>query len=243
VEFHLPHDQEETRTISSDDRIYWQVDISAEVPGVDYEGEFEIPVFGRVEGSSETPLRETRELAAYKPSEIVVESVSEGRRYRFPAGRRKDQAVLGTIFTVIWLAATYALIHFSAPAGFPICFGLFGFLCVYGVLDAWLGRATITASREELIITRTSGLIESTKRVRFQDISDVGIHSPAMADQQQQEDAAKHQVQIELADGGKINAGRPLVRKREADWLVKELRGYLPAKKTGSPEELSTIEP
>src|SRR5687767_13930865 len=45
ISFPLPSEFPESSPESSDDMVLWRVDVSAEVPGVDYEANFEIPVF------------------------------------------------------------------------------------------------------------------------------------------------------------------------------------------------------
>ncbi|HEY7683475.1 MAG TPA: hypothetical protein VH879_12600 [Gemmatimonadales bacterium] len=50
----IPSDAPETATLNRNDRILWLLDVSSAVPGVDFEAQFEVPVFRTAE--SATPL-------------------------------------------------------------------------------------------------------------------------------------------------------------------------------------------
>ncbi|MDQ6802396.1 MAG: hypothetical protein M3041_16375 [Acidobacteriota bacterium] len=45
VAIEIPNDQQATNDVMPNDRIYWQLEVSSQLPGIDYYSRFEIPVF------------------------------------------------------------------------------------------------------------------------------------------------------------------------------------------------------
>lgn len=45
IAIEIPKDQQATNDVMPNDRIYWQLEASSKLPGIDYYSRFEIPVF------------------------------------------------------------------------------------------------------------------------------------------------------------------------------------------------------
>src|SRR4051794_20255734 len=124
VAFRVPSDAEPCRSSDPDDQILWRVSVSASVPGVDYGSVFEVPVF-RTAASDAPPTdaeiqlaqRDAREVSDYSqpPDSRIRVSVSQsGVEIFFPAARNPTTAGSVTAFTVVWVALTWALLHYHA---------------------------------------------------------------------------------------------------------------------------------
>jgi hypothetical protein len=146
VAFRLPAEVEPYDVTDSTNQIVWRLQATASVPGVDYESQFEVPVFRTPE--SDRPLsaeekRLTQELAEsdYRQpadSRIVVTSSRRGTEVFLPAARNPGAAASLTIVLLLWLGAIVLLAYYRAPVLFPIITGLFGVLILVVVLDLWL---------------------------------------------------------------------------------------------------------
>jgi hypothetical protein len=104
--FHVPFECQETTDEDSDNRILWILTVTASVPGVDYQAEFELPVFRTEESSPEpvpSPPRrspEPNELGNHVArSKIRVRTTPiGGKEFYFPAGRNPSAAASLTVF-------------------------------------------------------------------------------------------------------------------------------------------------
>jgi hypothetical protein len=224
IAFRLPADGQPCDASDPNDRVLWRLKVAASVPGVDYESVFEVPVF-RTEASGR-PLSGDEERQTHDQlipidyrqpagSRIAVTANVRGVEIYFPAARNLGAATGGTTFTALWIAIVWFLIHFKAPLLFPIVFGLFGLLLIYGTLQLWLGvsRVTVTAS----MLAVASGYISPG--------SDCSLTAPEIADisttiGMQAGTTPYYDVVIILKNGKKVIAGRSVRDKREAEWLA-----------------------
>lgn len=156
VRFGIPWEQPPTDPEESDDRVLWRLEIEADVPGVDYAASFEIPVFRTAEsdegfvaeepGGREglAPAARALDPASGRQATLVRRGItleelpSGGRRFTFQAARQRGTALAATFFLVLWSGATWLTWHLEAPLLFPLVFGLFELLLIYGVLHLWL---------------------------------------------------------------------------------------------------------
>jgi hypothetical protein len=217
--------------------VVWQLRLLAEVPGVDYDSVFEVPVFRTA--ASGQPLTAEEERLTSDPvneapyqqppdSRIVVATNRRGTEVFFPAARNPGPAAGLTIFLVIWLAAVALQVYLRVPTVFPVIFGLFGLLILVGVLDLWLGVSRVTGDAGTLTVA--TGYLYPSRERSFptSDIADVvsmmGMRSGRVP---------YYDIVILRKNGKKIRAGRAVRDKREAEWLaarIREALGVLPGR-------------
>jgi hypothetical protein len=223
IAFRLPADARPCDSSNPNDRILWQLKVSASVPGVDYGAVFQVPVFRTA--VSDRPLSEDEERLTHhqlvpsnyrQPAEsrIAVTKNLRGLEILFPAARNPGAAFGGTVFTVLWLAIVWFLIHFKAPLLFPIVFGLFGLLLVYGTLQLVNAHTVAVAS----------GYL-SPGRERSLAASEIADISTAIG--MQAGSTPYYDLVIVRKGGKKVIAGRALRDKREAEWLAITLKNAL----------------
>ena len=162
VLFAIPYDATPTEERSDDDEVLWRLELTADVPGVDFAANFEVPVFKTIESQQKYELKEDPYEELEAPSDPrkaladdhIIEDISpEGhRRFVFPAARHKGAAFGLTIFFLVWSGFTWLLIGLDAPILFPIIFGLFGLLIFLGVVTLWLEKRSIEIRRDELVL-------------------------------------------------------------------------------------------
>jgi hypothetical protein len=231
VAFAIPADARATDERNASDRILWRLTVTADVPGVDYAAVFEVPVFRTA--ASDQPRTEAEETATRDPlapavyrqpptSRIEVTTNRRGTEILFPPARNPAMAAGLTAFFVLWCAAIWAVIHFKAPILFPIVFGLFGMLILWGVLDLWLKVTRVTV--DSSAVTVASGYLMSGtgKTIAAGDVEDV---TAAIAGQGGS--TPYYAIQIVRKDGKKINAGAWLRDKHEAEWLAGTIKSAL----------------
>ena len=129
-----------------DNRVVWKLVVAADVPGVDYHAEFEVPVFETEESAKDFKITEDPSVERVVPelgkkleqAGIRVELLPAGKRLVFPMARSLGPAIGLTVFFGVWTAIVVGL-HFSdAPRIFPWVFGFFDALIFLGVVDLWL---------------------------------------------------------------------------------------------------------
>jgi hypothetical protein len=231
VAFRLPQDVQACDASNPNDRIVWRLKLSASVPGVDYDSVFEVPVF-RTDASDRPPspdderLRQdqmvTAEYRQPSDSRITVVTSRRGTEIVFPAMRNPGVAIGSAVFTLLWTGIVAALVYFGAPLVFPIVFGIFELLLVWGTLQIWLGVSRVTLDAETLAVASGYVYPGRERRLAAREIADV-----TTAIGMQAGPTPYYDVVILRKDGKKVTAGRSIRNKREAEWLAVTIKGAL----------------
>ncbi|MEP7324810.1 MAG: hypothetical protein ABI836_02580, partial [Gemmatimonadota bacterium] len=223
VGFVLPGDVQPTDATDPDNAIVWRLVLSAEVPGVDYVSRFEVPVFhtelGEVSGPLiEIPSPAPPDLQHYKQPEnsrIQVTTNRRGTEVVFPPARTPGPALFTTGFLLVWSGATYAMLRLGAPLLFPIVFGAFDVLLLYGVLALWLGKVTVIADTGLLTIERRILGFGGARRVEGQVIS---VIEPAIG--MQVGSTPYYDIKVILSEGRPVTIGGGIRDRREAQYVA-----------------------
>ena len=224
IAFRLPADTLPCDSSNPNDRIVWRLKLSASVPGVDYASLFEVPVFRTA--ASDRPLSDDEERQTHDQlvpsdyrqpagSRIAVTANLRGVEIYFPAARNLGAATGGTIFTAVWIAIVWFLIHVKAPLLFPIVFSLFGLLLIYGTLQLWLGVSRVIVNAGTIAVA--SGYISagSERSLTAGEIADISTAIGMQAGS-----TPYYDVVIALKGWKKVIVGRSVRDKREAEWLA-----------------------
>ena len=231
VAFRLPADVRPCDDADSGDQVLWRLRLSAEVPGVDYESVFQVPVFRTA--ASDQPLSAEEERVTQGPlvgteyqqpadSRIVVTSNRRGTEILFPAARNPGAAASLSFFLLIWLGCIAVQVYLRAPLVFPIITGIVGLLILIGVLDLWLqvSRVSVDAG----VLTWATGYL-SPGRDRTLHASEIADVTASIG--MQAGTTVYYDVTVVRKNGKKIRVGRSLRDKREADWLAGTIRRAL----------------
>ncbi len=143
VSFYIPFDQHPT----DDEAGYlWKIEVRAEVPGVDYVANFEVPVFKTSDSSPDSPqdnqlLSEfstpmSFESALSRAGGQLLSQTPSRCEVIFPMGRNLGLALGMSVFALVWTGASVGLLFSEAPLLFRVVFP-FTDLLVLG-LCAWL---------------------------------------------------------------------------------------------------------
>src|SRR2546430_352669 len=242
VDFLIPTESSNTDCDNSNDQILWRLHAQADVPGVDYSDNFEIPVF-RSAGSSATandfgtrinvgadnfgfatPQPANADSGAVpQPAQakVVVSMGSGGTDFYFPVFRNPGRALILLLVTVVWSAVVYILYHSHAPIFFFIVFGLSDLLLIAGTLHVTLGSARISVRSAEILSCTGIFGLGRTRRIQ---VSDVASIVPVASMQQGTSSGNQlHAIRMRLKDGGKFTLADEIDSRQEARWVVSQI--------------------
>jgi hypothetical protein len=230
--FHVPVDVRQTDTTDSRNTILWQLEAEVDVPGVDYQDIFELPVFR----TKDTPATEPEDALAaeanpphdFTPT-IVVRNTPDGRtEFYFPPARNVAFASGLTAFSALWGGALWFLIAKRAPFIFPLLFGAFELLMLYGSLQLWLGTSRVLIGSGELQVR--SGILGSGRMqtIPFSEISK--IQTAITAQQGGGSGTPYYDIQVVQSSGIQITLGKTVRNKHEAESLASQMQSLIFAK-------------
>jgi hypothetical protein len=174
--FAIPADAETAPSRIGPSTVIWRLEVSAEMPGIDYSATFELPVFatGKKE-SFEQPVWPapqvdvSRWIPADDSNITIAPMPGGGEEFQVgPAAIGRSGFVL---FTLIWFGVIAVMVAFGAPIFFPILFSGFGLLIVVIGIDWMIGRSTIRADRAAIFIRRTWLGYGSSRTIAPKDIT------------------------------------------------------------------------
>jgi hypothetical protein len=242
VDFTPPPDSLFTSHDNPSDQVLWLLHAQADVPGVDYKDDFEIPVFRNASSSAPASDFGTRmatgadnsgfapapsssadsgEVPQPAQTKVVVSMGSGGTEFYFPALRNPGRAAMLFFFMGVWSAVVYVLYQKHAPIFFFVVFGLSDLLIIAGFLHITFGSARITVRSGE-IFSRTGIFgLGSTRRIQVSDVTSI---VPVVSMQQGGNSAnALHAIRMRLKDGSKITLADEIDSRQEARWVVSQI--------------------
>ncbi len=242
VDFAIPVESLQTDHDNLDDQVVWLLHAQADVPGVNFSDDFEIPVFktaastARVRDSQSAASsgvnvfafasapsgpEDTGAVAKPARTKVIVGIHDGGTEFYFPALRNPGRATLLFVFMLIWSAVVCALYHSRAPFFFTIVFGLSDLLLIWGFFHVALGSARIGVTSGE-ILSRTGIFgMGATKHIP---VSNVDSIVPVLSAQQGSSSGnAYYAIRLRTKDGGKLTLADEIDNRQEARWIVSQI--------------------
>ena len=146
IVFTIPSNSPET---SSEHQVEWRLTVKAKTPGIDYEADFQVPVF-RTEDSCENVDVGAETLSQFEQDRPLEQLLAEegikleqldslnGVRFVSPPARTKGAAAGITCFTLVWTTVVVVLFY-NGILLIGSVFAAFDALMVLATLDSWLG--------------------------------------------------------------------------------------------------------
>ena len=243
VDFSIPADGAITSHDNPSDQVLWLLHAQADVPGVDYSDDFEIPVF-RGAASAETvrdsgpygfsgrnPFGfatarsdDSDEVAQPAHTKVVVGMGSGGTEFYFPALRNPGRALVLFLVMLLWTGVAYMLYQKHAPIFFFIVFGLSDLLIIAGFLHVTFGSSRITVRSGEILSRKGILGIGRTRRIQ---VSDVASIVPVVSAQQATSSASQlYAIRMRLKDGTKLTLADEIDSRQEARWVVSQIETF-----------------
>jgi hypothetical protein len=227
-QFVTPPDAPTTDTRNNRDRTYWRLSVTAEVPGIDLDTSFELPLFaigGLSDGSEFASYAAAHRAGAAErhlrsDSGVAISDTPEGgEEYVIRTKPTFGGVIAALLFFSLWSGAIYLMIRLQAPVFFPIIFGIFDVFIFLGLLDYLFGRSVIRANREGLSYRRSTFGGGSFKNVAAADVAAV----TGNADSQN----ANFSVIVKLRDGSTSDLARFLRSRADADTVAARIEKAL----------------
>jgi HEAT repeat protein len=240
VSFDVPADAYESNGENPRDKVLWLLRAKADVPGVDFKEEYELPVF-RTTGSpapaaasSSSSVFSTSFGAAAAPAfamqaedgpverpaktSAVISTDWNGTQIYFPPLRNPMSALALLVIATAWTGVEYFLLHSKAPILFPIVFGSVDLLLVGILFSAVFSSTRITLSGDTLTLRKSLLGLPRTKVVPFSDIAEVHAYSGF-----QQNTNTFYGLRLTTKSGRKLTLVNGIADRQEARWLVSQL--------------------
>ncbi len=233
VDFAIPPDAYETNGGNPNDRVYWQLHAKADVPGVDFIDNYELPVFR----TGATPLTDRQPMSFESSTSSTAAQLQTGSpapapasthvvfredggetSFYFPPLRNHRQALGVIVFAIIWSAVVYYLwTHEGAPWLFRILFSIFEILVGYMLLRVVFGSALIRV-REGMLQVRSAILgLGALQQIPFAEIASI---SPLSQGQANTSGEMLYGIGIQRSDGREIKIAASSLTQVEARWIV-----------------------
>jgi hypothetical protein len=242
VDFSIPADGLVTDHDNPNDQLLWLLHAQADVPGVDYKDDFELPVFrtaassaaARDSSAQATESSSSFGFATPQPGEedsetvaqpthakVIVSNHDGGTEFYFPALRNPSRALIVFLVAAIWSGLVYVLYRTHAPILFTIVFGLSDLLIIAGFLHVTLGSARIGVASGEILSRRGLFGLGSTRRIPITEVASI---VPVVSMQQGGNAGnAFYAIRLRMKNGRKVTLADEIGSRQEARWIVSQI--------------------
>jgi hypothetical protein len=234
VDFEIPPDAYVTDLDNHSDQVIWVLHAEAEVPGVNYKDDFEVPVFRTSSSPSPQTASESTgpgfaagssdgddaPISAPAKPKVIVSSQGGGTEFFFPALRVPYRALLLFVFTAIWTGFTYLLFRSDAPWVFPVVFGLSDIFLVVASVHILFGTARIRVGNGQITAVSTFLGISRTKRFSF---SEVQAILPVTSGQTSPGSPPEYSIRLITNDRRRFTIASQIASRQEARWIVSQI--------------------
>ncbi len=242
VDFTIPSDAYESNQDQPDDKVLWVLHAQADVPGVNYSDDFEVPVFRLATSpvaaamSTSSFLNGAQAAAAApafqsdasdvpapsNPKVVVSTGMNGGTEFYFPPFRNPSRVLILLLFTAVWTAIIYFIRHSHAPLFFAVVFGLFELLLIYGLLQTAFGSCRIEVGNSKIAYRRAVMGIGTAREIPFSDIAQILTVTAA----QQKGTPASYSLFLYTKNGEKVRLADAIDDRQEARWVAAQLEKF-----------------
>lgn len=236
VLFQIPYECRPSDDSSPDNIVYWSLEVSAKTPGIDFQTEFDVPVFktpasdpnfevdpklAAEYAAPDNPQRDLRDAGVVK----TPSPTGEGYLFEFPMARHSGLAVGVTLVTILLFGVPLVWMYLSfewIAIPFGLVFGLIGLFMFIFTIELWFYRSVVDVSRDGMIIT--GGLFGrgTSRHVEVDNISRIKLVSNIGGESQM------YYTLVVVCNGGeKLTVGKHLPGKRLATAVVRQIEEAL----------------
>jgi hypothetical protein len=231
IEFTIPGDGLETNNLNSSDQVIWLLHAQADVAGVDFKEDYEIPVFRKAGAEAAQAMSASAKSSAPTFAGVLPQQVSvptgtkialtqdeRGTVLEFGPFRNPRNTVALLLFTTVWAGVVYFLFHkpMEGPIWFfRIAFGVTLIFLIYGLLQSIFGSTTVAVGGKVVSVTKKLLGLGRTKTYASTEILKIVTTSGG---QQQGGGAATYGMRLDLGFGSKVNIANGTLTREEALW-------------------------
>jgi hypothetical protein len=244
VDFALPADAFVTDTSNPSDQVAWVLGANADVPGVNYSDEFELPVFrtssawnsaveakvpvasaafGGFAQTSTISTESNQEVAEPARHRVVVSDSADGLQFDFPAGRNAGRAALVVVLAAACTALIYAMAHTAQrpPTIIFIAIGLMDFILILASVHAALASTRIVVGNGTLSWRKAILGVGSTQTMQTASVDT--ILATTSIQQSSSSGSTLHSLILRTKDGKKRTLVDDIASRQEARWIVAQI--------------------
>ncbi len=230
VQFSIPATVQEASWESCNPSIQWRLTVTADVPGVDLNETFELPVFRTAESPTaesgavlEATPRWEKPLEQYVPpkdTRIQVQSLPTGGSVvTFPAARNVGAILFLLLFVGVFSGVVVATIVQKAPIIFPIVFGFFDALMLLIFGNMLLHSSRVEADANGVRLLDSWVFFKKESRYLAGEVADVGTKVGM-----QSGNKSYYDIQLHLQSGRSIGLGSSVPDGEHAAWIAAVIR-------------------
>ena len=231
VLFQIPYDCRPTDDTDPKSVVSWNLEVTASTPGLDFQAEFEVPVFKTPQSdphfvvdpelaakyiAPENPQRDLRDAGVVK----TPSPNGDGYKFVFPMARQPGTAVACTLAgALFFLPCLITYLEFGwGILVLAVLFSLFGTLLLWVALDLWFYRSVVDASHRGLRVA--GGLFGGCEEhwIDRADIVKIDTTSNLKSDKM-----AYYDVSIVRRGGKKITVAKRIPGRRLTDSVIRQI--------------------
>jgi HEAT repeats len=251
VDFGIPSDAFESNHDHPNDQVLWLLHAQADVPGVNYSDDFEVPVFRLSPASAPVAEVSDTSFANYNsannfassssaaatapafesdasdvaapdnPTVVVSTGPNGGTEFYFHAFRNPGKVWLLIFFTTFWTGIVYFLHRSTAPWFFPIVFGLFDIFLIHASLQSALGTVHIEVGNGKIATRKNLLGLGNAQETPFAEIAQ--ILAVTGPEQGTMTTNASYSIRVVTKAGKKLNLVNAIYNRQEARWIVAQM--------------------
>ena len=240
VSFDVPADAYESNSENPRDKVLWLLRAKADVPGVDFKEEYELPVFRTAASPAPTTAPSPNSVfttsfgAATAPvfamqaenepverpakTSVVVSTDWNGTQMYFPPLRNPVSALVLLGFTAAWTGVVYFLLHSKAPVMFAIMFGAVDIVLTLVLVSAVFSSTKITLAANTLTLRKSLLGVPRTTDIPFSEIAAIHPYSGW-----QQGTNTFYGLRLRMKSGRTLALANGIADRQEARWLVSQI--------------------
>lgn len=206
--FRIPRTCSPTDERHADDRVIWRLEAQADVPGIDFESHFELPVFG------------VSEEADFEPAPAPPLRPGETITFRGAQSFREWFSFLTSI--AFWFGALVLFRNFGAPQIVLAVFGAIGVAIVLYALNFAVTATTLTADRTTLTIHRTRLGLGRRRTIPASEVQSMAVEEGTRLGTR-----THHTLRATLRSGRSITLARHIPTRWEGEEAGRRLMGAM----------------
>jgi hypothetical protein len=228
-QFATPPDAQVTDERNSNDRYVWKIAATAELPGVDYFAQFDVPVFQTGEVADGTEFTAYEEKHRAEAARLTIKAASGvvttplpggGDEYRIDPKKTFMGVIQSIIFLGVWNGAIAAMIHFQAPWGIPAVFIVLDLLFLAAMFNYYFVKSAISVDRSGVRVRRYVVGSGSTKTYPADSIASIDGTTPGQS-------SKTFGVTLKLHDGTTTILSTALPDRESADIVAAKMMASL----------------
>lgn len=244
VLFVLPYQgyesEDDTRTDGDNRRVAWRLSIHADLPGIDYHAEFDVPVFQT--DASDPNFKPDAELmeVVQLPSDSNLPMKHAGLTYEsregdgfvigFPRFRGIGFSIAMLVVQVVFFGLITGACGYFWPVSWPYVAGVFGFLLFLSAVDMFLFYSEVDVTASTLKIQSGSFYLGAPIEIPATEVDLISINMAGSAGAN-----SAHDILVRVKNGKTYVIGKRVMPKSVAEDIIRRIEKKL--NKFGTPSD------